>query len=322
MKKTIIFFSFSHALTFGVASTAVKPLVEAIKETLNITNISLSGSVHGGDNKVFFINKENNVLGIAKCYTKRTIKEVERIYQLSEKLSQELPIPKTLGILEHDNLPVVLQSFLPGTHYSFYNSKQLSEIARSMAKIHSIKLDYQAPVVNTKEFDYFGLLKLCSCFPEYQFISKLYESINLEYLNDLPMAIIHGDISCSNILFIDNKISGIIDLDHARYSYRLTDIARAQVFFSFDSIGNVNEDNIKLFLKLYIRSNALIPEEFSNFYSHMKLLLIKMILETYYYVEVKKEVSPEIFTNSSFNQSWQLLLKKLHSIENKSSIDL
>lgn len=322
MKKIIVFLSLSFVFASITTYANVKPLTEAIEETLNIWDINLSPSIHGGDNKIFFINKENAIIGIAKCYTKRTLEEVKRIYQFCEKLSEVLPLPKTIGVFVHDKKPVVLQSFLPGQHYVNYNSEQVSEIAQSMAKIHNIKLDISNLIIDPQEFNYFDLLKLCSDFPEHEFISKLYQSFNLQYLNNLPKTIIHGDISCSNILFLDNKISGIIDLDHARYSYRLTDIARAQVFFSFDSDETLNENKVKLFLNFYRDSNELLPEELTNFYNHLQLLLIKMILETYYYVEVKKEVSPEIFKNSCFNQSWQLLLKKLHAIETKSSITL
>ena len=151
---------------------------------------------------------------------------------------------------------------------------------------------------------------------------SLYNSLDLKYLDTSPHALIHGDISASNVLFIDDEISGIIDLDHARYSYRLTDITRAQVFFSFDAEGNLNEDKVRKFVKAYQKNIELRPEELTNFYNHLKLLLIKMTLETYYYVEVIKEVSPEIFKKSSFNQSWQLLLKKLHAIQDTSSLVL
>lgn len=46
-----------------------------------------------------------------------------------------------------------------------------------------------------------------------------------------------------------------------------------------------------------------------------------MTLETYYYVEILKAVPLEAFTDSSFNQSWQILLKKLYAIEDKSNIN-
>jgi len=297
-------------------------LVEATEKRLNISGITLSPSIHGGDNKVFFIKKQDTVLAIAKCYTKRTIQEVERIYQLSDLLSKELPIPRTLAIFLHDQTPVSLQIFLPGQHYENLSIEQRAEVAKSMAKMHTIPLQSANRTLNIKEFDYDALLKLCPNFPEHEYIKRLYQSLDLNYLNGLPQAVIHGDFSGSNILFQNNTISGIIDLDHARYSYRLTDIARAQVFFAFNQDGTLQENTIKYFLRAYAEHNELSSEELINFYTHLKILLIKIILETYYYVEVKKEVSPEIFKTSSFNKSWQLLLKMLHALEGRSTITL
>lgn len=294
-------------------------LTKAVEQKLHTTNITLSLSKHGGDNKVFFIKNKDTILGIAKCYTKRNIQQVEETYKISQLLCKELPVPNTINIfLFNGNIPVVLQEFLMGKHYECLNSKQLHEVAISMSKIHVIKSDSKA--LNKNEFDYGELFELCKSFPDYDFILKLYRNLNLNYLNGLPLSYIHGDISGSNILFNDGKISGIIDLDHARYSHRLTDIARSQVFFSFDNDGKLNEGKIHDFIKNYHKINNLHSNEFKYFYDHLKLLLIKMTLETYYYVEVKKEVSPEIFKQSTFNQSWQLLLKKLHSISDKSGI--
>ena len=322
MKKIIILLNLLYTFSSCMAHINAKSLIEAIEEKLNVSNINLSPSIHGGDNIVFFIKKDNDIIGIAKCYTKRTLLEVEKIYQLSDELGKKLPIPKIFSIFLHDQRPIVLQSFLPGQHHECLNTEQLGEIAQSMAEMHKIKLQNANLLINSTEFDYNDLLKLCSCFSDFDYISRIYRSLNLQYLNNLPLSVIHGDFSGSNILFMDNKISGIIDMDHARYSFRLTDIARAQVFFSFNSDGTLNEDKIKYFLTTYKNSNELFLNELKNFYDHLKLLLIKMVLETYYYVEVKKEVSPEIFKKSSFNQSWQLLLKKLRSLENKSSIIL
>ncbi|MBP6870300.1 phosphotransferase [Candidatus Babeliales bacterium] len=294
----------------------------AIEQNLGITDLTLSPSIHGGDNKVFFVKSGAFVVGLAKCYTKRSFYEVEKICQLSQSLCKILPVASVKKIFMFHDIPVVLQDFLSGQHYEYPHEKQLENIAVSMAKIHSVILQPNDLVINHKEFDYDQLLANCASFPDFELILKVYHSLDLTYLNQLPHALIHGDISASNLLFIEDEISGIIDLDHTRYAHRLTDIARAQVFFSFDAQGNLNENKVRQFVKAYQKNVELRPEELTNFYDHLKLLLIKMTLETYYYVEVIKEVSPEIFKKSSYNQSWQLLLKKLHAIQDKSSLIL
>lgn len=297
-------------------------LCVAIGRNLGISDVTLSSSIHGGDNKVFFVKNGASIVGLAKCYTKRNVHEVEKICQLSQALCKTLPIPCVKSLFMFHDISVVLQDFLSGQHYEHLNEKQLENIALSMAKIHSVNPDSCNMIINDKEFDYDQLLERCASFPDFKFILSLYRSFDLQYLSTLPHALIHGDISASNVLFVNDEVSGIIDLDHARFSYRLTDIARAQVFFSFDAQGNLDETKVKQFVKAYQKNVVLRPEELNNFYSHLKLLLIKMAVETYYYVEVIKEVSPEIFKKSSFNQSWQLLLTKLHAIQDKSSLVL
>lgn len=296
-------------------------LCEVIETRLGTRPLTLKASAHGGDNKVFFVGRDKDVIAIAKKYTKRTMSEVDRIYACSQLLETQVPVPRTIDkFLFSGHIPLVIQQFLPGQHIEELNFKQLEEVALCMGRIHSVKPNDL--ILNKKEFDYGELLEQCCSFPEFEWILDLYKSIDLHYLETLPLSLIHGDISGSNLLFLDDRLSGIIDLDHMRYSYRLTDIARAQVFFSFDHEGNLEEQKMRAFINLYQRFTTLSSKELENFYPHLKQLLIKMILETYYYVEVKKEVSPEIFKQSSFNQSWQLLLKKLHAIEKKYSFSL
>lgn len=323
MKRSVVLsiLLYSTALASS-GSLNEKSLCTTIGHYLNSYDISLSPSIHGGDNKVFFIRDGSSVLGVAKCYTKRTIQAVEKICQLSQLLHKDLPVPKIKNIFMFNDIPIVIQDFLSGQHYTNLNEKQLDNIALGMAKIHSSSVTHSDLTINNNEFDYDQLLTLCTSFPDFNYILNLYHSLDLNYLNTLPHSLIHGDISGSNILFLNDEVSGIIDLDHARFSYRLTDIVRAQVFFSFDAEGKLDESKVKQFVRAYEKNLVLHPEELSNFYNHLKLLLIKMVIETYYYVEVIKEVSPEIFKKSLYNQSWQLLLKKLHAIEDKSSLVL
>lgn len=293
-------------------------LKQQLAERLGLSNIMLKHALHGGDNKVFFIKTESTI-AIAKCYTKRSLDTVHEICCMSDKLGQVLPVPRTLEVFMLDDLvPVVIQEFLDGTHTDDLKSEQLAEVARAMANIHSVAPTSNQPV-STCEFYYQDLINKCADFPDMSFILTTYACIDQSYLQNLPISLIHGDFSASNILFIDNKISGIIDLDHARFSYRLTDVSRAQVFFSFGDDDNILESKVEAFIKNYQKTAVLSEDELAHFYEHMRLLLIRMILETYYYVEVRKEVSPEIFKKPSFNQSWQSLLKKLYSIESKTA---
>ena len=323
--KTAFIFSFMvctcHLFSCEQISLDQKALSKEIGTRLGNGPFTIKASVHGGDNKVFLVESEGDVIAVVKGYTKRTINEVNRIYEYSQLLETQMPVPHTIDkFLFQDHTPFVLQQFLPGQHVEKLNDKQLQEAAVCMGKIHGVKSDQW--ILNAQEFDYAKLIDQCCSFPEFNWILELYKSIDVQYLNDIPMSLIHGDISGSNLLFLGDFLSGVIDLDHIRYSYRLTDIARAQVFFSFDQDGCLEEQRIRSFINFYQKSNKCSQKEFENFYSHLKLLLIKMVLETYYYVEVKKEVSPEIFKQSVFNQSWQLLLKKLHAIEGKSCLIL
>lgn len=320
MKRVLFFILILNGLSLSAGLINENDLVQALENNLEKTAISLSSSKHGGDNKVFLVKQNDIVIAVAKCYTKRNINEVNSICALSEMIREHLPIPRIISILVVNEIPVVIQEFLQGEHYESYSTQQMHEIALSMVKLHAISGNFE--LKSNEEFDYEYLFKLCSSFPDYEKVLSIYKSLNLDYIDEIPLTLIHGDISRSNLLFLANQLTGIIDLDHTRFSYRLTDITRAQVFFSFDSNGNLNENQIQDFVTAYNNQSTLSKIELDYFYNHLKLLLIKMILETYYYVEILKAVPLEAFTNSSFNQSWQMLLNKLYSVEDKSALKL
>jgi len=207
MKRSIILSMLFHSTSLVCSSAPSANVIDenelcvAIGQNLGISDVELLPSIHGGDNKVFFIKNGTSVIGIAKCYTKRNVHEVEAICQLSQVLCKALPIPRVMKLfMFNNNIPVVLQDFLSGKHYEHLNEKQLENIALSMAKIHSVSPNSGNLIINDKEFDYDQLLDRCTSFPDFKSILSLYRSLDLKYFINMRYSLFNYCILILNIM--------------------------------------------------------------------------------------------------------------------------
>lgn len=70
-------------------------------------------------------------------------------------------------------------------------------------------------------------------------------------LHDLPRGVIHADLFRDNVLFVDNKLTGIIDFYYACDDVLLYDVAVTANDWCSQPDGSLNEDKLKALLSAY-----------------------------------------------------------------------
>jgi Ser/Thr protein kinase RdoA (MazF antagonist) len=57
-------------------------------------------------------------------------------------------------------------------------------------------------------------------------------AVHLSELDSLPHLVIHGDYYAGNILFRDDRVTGVVDYDKAHWSARALEVAEATIYFA------------------------------------------------------------------------------------------
>ena len=288
----------------------------------NPSSISYSLTEWGVDNKVYLIKdslkKNSKPIAVLKIYSKpaETLDKIElSLKNVNKLLDQNFLVSKILASdRRKDEKLYVAMEFIDGNHPTKLEATNLSMIARETAILHtkSAISTYEKPLPITKVRN---LLDSCSTIKEFSRIKKIFNEIKFSKKLTFPNGFIHGDISQSNILINNGKFY-FLDFDHSANGYFISDIARAQIFFAFDDTCRLIPQNLDIFLQGYQDIRKLTNDEKRYFFDLIKLFLIEMTLETYYYVKVLATVDENIFQGKRKTQAYECLLQKLIFLDN------
>ena len=163
------------------------------------------------------------------------------------------------------NQKAALQPCLPGAHLLAPNGHNINELAAVIAQLH--KIPYQSigslsrhprdiewinqqneklnEVLNQQQKSMFELA-----------LVKVKNLIASENEFNLNVALIHGDLFKDNVLFDDQKITGILDFHHASVGYCMYDLAVIAIDWSQEKSGKLSKELVQGMLKAY---NAIKP---------------------------------------------------------------
>lgn len=258
----------------------------------------------GVDNEVYLL--------VLKVYTKKGKEEVALLNEILEELRDKgVKIPKTYDLFEIQNRPALLSQFCYGYHPLTATDAEIAAIAKEMALLHQMDPPAQLPRPPFPDQELLSdFLERCPSLPHREFVQSLIAQLDFSYLPLLPKGLVHGDFSPSNLLMQEEEVIALLDFDHMGYTYLLSDLARAQISFSF--VGeNFSLKKCADFVASYEKFRPLTPAEKEHFFTHLTAHLLRVYLVTYYYVEERKEVDPSIFTGPRQYQSHQALYNKL-----------
>ncbi len=95
---------------------------------------------------------------------------------------------------------------------------------------------------------------------EYEEADRLYEKAD----HQLPKLVIHSDYKPNNVLYNNQKISGILDFGDANLNFRVADVARGLSTFCSRKRSIINQYDAKIFLNNYLSVQKLTQEEMAS----------------------------------------------------------
>lgn|GEM_PF-499491 len=213
-----------------------KLTLEEINELIKDTNIvfkSFQETQNGVTDSTYIGTSQDNTRYIFKVLENSTLEDIKNeIYIL--KTIKELKVPKVLSkkIVMYQNKPTILFSFIEGKIPKQIDIKKVEELAKFMAKLHSIK-DIEAKNENIYTLE---------------FMKKMLEKVDDETLKQLLQtkfdvikdinlpnnSLIHGDLFPDNAKFLDDKLSGVYDFAQSCYGNSYFDFAVFIVSWCFE----------------------------------------------------------------------------------------
>jgi homoserine kinase type II len=234
-----------------------------IKEALNLYSLDSYEPIRlireSADNKVFMVGDSKNIFRVSKRLPVEDVLFEERCLGHLKKLGVSVPliVQTTLGgnHVTIGGKPAVLFEYVPGFHLAvdkenlpkpeqaFSAGRELGLIAsagKSFKSIDSRKRDILTELNRAISLEGFFEKK----FPEgAEFIGHVKEAIAFwEGSQDEELGLIHNDYRPGNVLFLENKVSAVIDFDWAFIGPIIKDVALAVLEWSFPD-GRVEPDD-------------------------------------------------------------------------------
>jgi homoserine kinase type II len=108
--------------------------------------------------------------------------------------------------------------------------------------------------------------------------------------DSLPQGIIHADCHYTNFLFIDNKLSGVLDFDDACFAPLIVDIANAIYFWAWPPGWPLDFDNAGRMIAAYHNVRPLSGLERRHLFDALKITVLMSIA---WFMEDNEDVESE-----------------------------
>jgi len=160
---------------------------------------------------------------------------------------------RLFGELNHR--PCAIVKRLSGVSLTTPTPSQCGQIGAALAKMHRVSLETKlrrpnqyGPKWRKQVIDKLSPLISAS---DTQILQSEQRYLQQTVISDLPAGIIHGDLFCDNVLFNEQKLTGIIDLYNASNGEFIYDIAVSINDWCSEINGDINPIKMQSFLSSY-----------------------------------------------------------------------
>jgi len=235
-----------------------------INEGIQNTNYKI-----GIDSKEFILTIYENM---------SDIKDIEFFLELMMYLSSnniKCPTPiknldsKFIGKIK--SKPAVILTFLKGKSISAVSKGNTFELGKALADMHLNVQNFNLKKKNDLSLS--GWKNLLGVNKEklnklevnlYEKLTKEFKKIQDNWPNTLPSGIIHADLFPDNVLFLDNKVSGLIDFYFSCTDFFAYDLSICVNAWCFDNNNKFSKDNVRALISGYQEIRALSEEELNS----------------------------------------------------------
>ena len=237
--------------------------------------ISFEGIVKGTENSNFKIITSKNKYILTILEKRVEEKDLPFFMSLQNELVEHgfnCPKPiknnKNLIINKLKNKNAVIISFLDGENLSTIMPEHCYELGSKIAEFTNITKKLKLSRVNSLSYEnwvkIYESFKNINDYSYQEYFSVLNEELIFLKKNwpiKLPKAIIHADLFVDNVLFKDNKISGIIDFYFSCSDFIAYELALTANDWCFNREGIFNLDNFNSLIMGYNNISSLNSKE-------------------------------------------------------------
>jgi homoserine kinase type II len=237
-------------------------------ELFNLGHVEYFHPLEGGfSNSNFLLITEKGKYVLTICED-RTLEQVRPLMALLQHLeahnfhtSELLKSSNGEFLLEVDNKPVYLKSYIEGLVPMNLSLASLEHLGKMIAKLHKIQIFESIPDAYSYWSDYFTEVTTTS--PSHPYVDWLHQKTQFfkEHLpNDLPRGLVHGDIFADNLVEKKNGNLIIIDFEAVSHSPFIFDIGMALIGVCSQK-NHISFRKVKALIKGYQQERELNQKE-------------------------------------------------------------
>jgi len=206
--------------------------VEDLARRFGIDDVTAFSIMEGGNENTNYCVETNSEKFVLTLCDQKSLAHATNLADLLVYLTDQgirtprvVVPPREPIVLLHDEKPVMMKRYVDGDVTSNLAGNLLVQLGEELARLHEIP----APSYVPQSFPYGR-----RCFPEV--INSNLDHAYIDWLSEknsflqkripkhLPMALIHGDIFCDNIIGQGDQLIAIIDFEEACHYYRSFDL--------------------------------------------------------------------------------------------------
>jgi homoserine kinase type II len=232
--------------------------------------ISFEGIEDGINNTNYFVATTQGgfVLTLFETLTAGELPHIIKL--LSHLVEHAIPCPEPQPDLqaevlrELNNKPAAVFKRLSGTASTSPSILQCREIGRQLANLHRCTQNYTFPITN--DYDLNGCISLVTKIDARLSAADrtlINDELSFQAANtsdDLPLGVIHADLFRDNVLFVGNRLSGLLDFYSACTGALLFDVAITANDWCCEN-GVINPDKMAALLLAYESLRPFTPTE-------------------------------------------------------------
>ncbi|MDO8660168.1 MAG: homoserine kinase [Candidatus Parcubacteria bacterium] len=263
----------------------------SISEILNNYSIGEIDSFHLIKNGLMHSNYFLQTVGgkfILRIFESRSDEQAMLEAKILNKLKISfVPVPQIIStksgklFSNYGEKRVAIFSFLLGEHIleKDITLAQIKSVGANMGQLHSLLKNFKPKEIFSKEdYDIDYIRKLLSEIkkenPDFPWKIEAYvlNILNAAIITALPRGINHGDMFDDNVLFIGNKVSGVLDFDDCYFGNFLGDLGCGLTYWCIDD--EIDYQKCQCFVKAYESARRLSFGERKYLYEQTQLIAL------------------------------------------------
>ncbi len=252
----------------------------------------------------------------------RSLKELAAQKELSEFLiKKKIPVAPIISILKFGASNILIKKHIDGRSKATPNPFEVAEFSMVFGRFHKSIQNYQTKNKILHKWDLKTterhLTELKTKFPKDKILQQIQKELSTIIIpNNLPRGMIHEDLGKRHVLWLDGKISGLIDFERSYYAPLIYDLGQVLRGWCFHTNWKAwCNKKLKRILDNYQKERKLSQQEKKYLYPAIKFAVIERALSFYIKFLYNKDKEAKNYSLHSLNYLLSLLEKKKEKIE-------